>query len=252
MKRSEKLVVRSQKSVVGLIGFGRFGKLLAEHLSKRFSIVVFDENGKNGLPEIHRFASLEEVASQKIIILAVPINQLQNVLKKISPLIQKDALVIDVCSVKEKPIAWMKKLLPKSVSILGTHPMFGPDSAAKGLKGKTIVLCPTRISPTVLKPIFLGLFKEGLEVITASPKFHDEQVAHTQALVHFFARSWNEIKFPRTIISTLSFERQNEISITLMNDSEELFLDMHRYNRFSKEAREKMMSSLKRVDSMLV
>jgi prephenate dehydrogenase len=151
-------------------------------------------------------------------------------------LLQKDALVIDVCSVKEKPIQWMKKLLPQSISILGTHPMFGPDSAADGVKGKTIVLCPERISNEKLETIKRGLKQVGLNVITITPAKHDKQVAYTQALVHFLARSWNTMKFPQTKISTQSFERLNEISKTLMNDSEALFNDMFRYNRFAKEA----------------
>jgi len=173
---------------------------------------------------------------QKIIILAVPINQIQNVLRQISPFVQKDVLVIDVCSVKEKPIQWMKQLLPKSVSILGTHPMFGPDSAKDRIKGKTIVLCPERILNPQLNAIKKRLKKNGLNVIVTTSTEHDKQVAYTQALVHFFARSWNAMQLPPQKITTESFSKLNEISRTLMNDSEELFFDMHRYNRFAKEA----------------
>ncbi|MBM4166705.1 MAG: prephenate dehydrogenase [Ignavibacteria bacterium] len=241
----KKSVVSSQKKVVGLIGFGRFGKFLARHLSEKFSLVVFDSSLKpNSKKEKNIFfGSIEEVTTQKIVILAVPINQIKNVLKKISPLVQNDALLIDVCSVKEKPIAWMKKLLPKTVSILGTHPMFGPDSAANGIQGKTIVLCPGRIAKTKLLGIQQGLKKVGLNVIVTTQTEHDKQVAYTQALVHFFARSWNAMKLPSPKITTESFLKLNQISQTLMNDSEELFKDMFHYNRFSNDVRKKIWTA---------
>ena len=35
----------------------------------------------------------------------------------------------------------MQELLPQDVSILATHPIFGPDSAADSLKGRKIALC---------------------------------------------------------------------------------------------------------------
>jgi len=44
------------------------------------------------------------------------------------------------------------------------------------------------------------------------------------------------MQLPPQKITTESFSKLNEISRTLMNDSEELFFDMHRYNRFAKEA----------------
>ena len=66
--------------------------------------------------------------------------------RPIAPLLSPDALVIDVCSVKEYPVRLMKELLPERVSILATHPMFGPDSAAHALQGRKIVLCAERIA----------------------------------------------------------------------------------------------------------
>ena len=45
-------------------------------------------------------------------------------------MLKENAVIVDVCSVKEYPVQWMRELLPANVSILATHPMFGPDSAA--------------------------------------------------------------------------------------------------------------------------
>ena len=76
--------------------------------------------------------------------------------------------MVDVCSVKVYPVQWMRELLPASVSILPTHPMFGPDSAAESLKDRKIVLCPERIADDVYQKIKSWLERQGLIVIQAT------------------------------------------------------------------------------------
>ena len=61
---------------VGLIGFGRFGKLLSQYLKKDFNLVVYDKN---------KLEKLSSLGSCKIIILAVPISKMEDCLKEISP-----------------------------------------------------------------------------------------------------------------------------------------------------------------------
>ena len=45
----------------------------------------------------------------------------------------------------------MERLLPATASILGTHPMFGPDSARGGVAGLPMILCPVRIAARELE-----------------------------------------------------------------------------------------------------
>ncbi len=80
----------------------------------------------------------------------------------------------------------MKRLLPRFVEILGTHPLFGPDSARNGIRGLKIVLCPVRCRR--VSKIKAWLEGKGLEVIVTTPARHDVEMARTQALFHFLAR----------------------------------------------------------------
>jgi prephenate dehydrogenase len=45
-----------------------------------------------------------------------------------APALRPGQLIIDTCSVKERPLEWMLEELPDHVQIVGTHPLFGPDS----------------------------------------------------------------------------------------------------------------------------
>ena len=180
---------------IGIVGFGRFGKLAADYLCKDFKVYVYDRgktiinsDNKNIIP-----AAIDKVCAGDIVILAVPISEFENALLEIKNLLKKGSLVIDVCSVKERPAKLMKKLLPKNVQILATHPIFGPDSAKDSVRGRKIVLCRTRISEEFYRKIKENLENAGLIVIEATPEEHDREIAKTLLLTHFIGRGLMEV-----------------------------------------------------------
>ena len=131
---------------VGIIGFGRFSQLSAKYLKRYFRVYVNDcFNKKIEAKDMGVFfSSFEKCATQDVVLLCVPISEFEDIVKKLVPFIKKESLVIDVCSVKEKPVKIMRQVLPKKCECIGTHPLFGPDTDEDGLNGKKIVLCPIR------------------------------------------------------------------------------------------------------------
>ena len=118
----------------GIIGYGRFGKLWANCLSRFGDIHVCDKKD-----------SLDKVCTSDILFLTVPISEMMNCCKKITPYLQPHTVVIDTCSVKVEPVRLMKKYLPKNQPIIATHPLFGPDSVKRfGLKHQKIVVNQVR------------------------------------------------------------------------------------------------------------
>ena len=157
--------------MIGIIGYGRFGQLTARYLSQDTDVFVCGRREiaiDDDLPRVYP-TDLKEVCGQKIVIPAVPISSFQEMLRQIAPLLKPESLVIDVCSVKTLPAQWMEAILPDSVSILATHPMFGPDSAARSLQGMKIALCRVRIDDEPYTQIKSYLISLGLEVIEHSP-----------------------------------------------------------------------------------
>ncbi|UCF93681.1 MAG: prephenate dehydrogenase/arogenate dehydrogenase family protein [Desulfobacterales bacterium] len=239
--------------MIGVIGFGRFGKLMTEHLARDFEVLVYDVGDKSAA--IHqtgaRAASLAEVCRQDIVILPVPISHLKDLLQTISPLLKKEALVVDVCSVKEYPVRWMTALLPDSVSILATHPMFGPDSAAESLDGSKIVLCKERIHPELYRKIKSYLASKGLIVIEATPREHDRQIAVSLALTHFIGRALSTFGATALEMDTEGYKRLLHILEVVENDTWQLFVDMHRYNPYARDQRKVFMDAVRKIDASL-
>lgn len=239
--------------MIGIIGFGRFGRLTARYLANDFEVLVYNRSDKS--EEIQaaggRAASLSRVCRQKIVILCVPISRLRDVLKQIGPLLKKDAVVVDVCSVKVYPCLWMQSLLPKSVSILITHPMFGPDSAADSLEGQKIFLSPIRMPEKLYRKMTDYLLSKNLSVIESTPEDHDRQIAVSLALTHFIGRTLSEFGAGPLNMDTEGYKRLLHILEVVENDTWQLFKDMHRYNPYAQQKRAALMQAMQKINERL-
>ena len=123
---------------VGIIGFGRFGKILSNILQKGFMIKVYDIQSlsyHNGV----QLTTLEEVLLEKVIFIAVPIRHFESLINNISGELKNNTTIIDVCSVKKYTSDVMKNILPEEIGIISSHPMFGPDSYLSNKKLKMMM-----------------------------------------------------------------------------------------------------------------
>lgn len=238
---------------IGILGFGRFGQLMCRYLAKDFSVAVFDRRGRKDLIKEHGAvaAEISEICQQAILILAVPISSLEAVLQQIAPKIASGTTVVDVCSVKSLPVQWMKEHLPEDVSILATHPMFGPDSAAQTLSGQKIVVCPISGPESFNREAIRYLKEKGLEVIETTPDAHDQQIAVTLALTHFVGRSLAEYGAEPLQIDTDGYKRLLHTLEVVTHDTWQLFEDMNRYNPYAEKERHALLTAAQRVASQL-
>jgi prephenate dehydrogenase len=239
--------------MIGIIGFGRFGKLTAGYLAEDFEVYVFNRTNKSA--EIKkagaRNASLKTVCRQKIVILCVPISTFKEVLVEIGPLLNKDSVVVDVCSVKVYPTEWMKTSLPETVSILATHPIFGPDSASDSLKGRKIFLSPIRISKQPYQKIKTYLASKELVLIESTPEDHDEQIAVSLSLTHYIGRALSEFGAAPLGIDSEGYKRLLHILEVVENDTWQLFYDMHRYNPYAQKKRTAFLQALQKIEEQI-
>jgi len=234
---------------IAIIGYGRFGRLLAEILSSFGNIFIISRSKLKD--KKFKQINYQDLKLMDWIIPAVPISALEKVLKKISPLLKPGSLVMDVSSVKVYPCQWLKKYLPQEVETIGTHPMFGPDSVQNGLTGLLVVICPVRITAKKLRQVKDIFQRLGLKVITTTPDNHDREAAKSLALVHYLGRSLMKMKIKKQTISTLGFNRLLAVNETVNNDTWQLFLDMQNYNPYSKKIRKDFIKSLQIIEKKI-
>ena len=217
---------------IGLVGYGRFGRLAARYLCAHATVIVYDP-AVSWRPRRGRsivFGSLKEAASQDVVVLAVPVSSFRAVLRQIRRYLKPGCLVIDTCAVKALPAQWMKEILPRSVRILATHPLFGPDSAARSLAGKTIVLCPVRIARGKFQGILRVLRRKGLRPVVMTVEEHDRMAAETILLAQYVGRYVGQASMRRWPGVTRNYRNLLRLVDIAERDSFTLLADMVRYN----------------------
>ncbi len=211
-------------TTLGFIGLGAFGRFAARHLAPHFQTVFYDPEVRD-LPAPLKYwvepASIAEVAASDIVVLAMPVQHLSDVVRAITPLLRPGTLVLDVCSVKSEPLDILSGL-PAHVDIVGTHPVFGPQSGKRGITGLPIALVPLRGHRTHIVKRFLRE-NLGLHVVVTTAEEHDRQMASVQGLTHLIAKVMLAMPQKDIWLKTATYEHLEAMLDMLRHDSDDLF-----------------------------
>jgi prephenate dehydrogenase len=232
---------------VGVYGLGRFGSFWAEVLAQSVPVCAYSRSTDRPTPRGVRRVGEEEVLAQPVIFLCVAISAVEEVLARMRGRLSREVMVMDTCSVKTYPVRLMEKMLPATVSILGTHPMFGPDSARGGVKGLPMILCPARVAARDLESWREFFAAMGLTVSVMTPDEHDREAAFTQGVAHYIGRVLSDLGVRASPIGTMGYRKLLEIVEQTCNDPWQLFLDLQRYNPHTREMRVRLEESLRAV-----
>ena len=231
---------------VGIIGNGRFGNLLREIVP-----IIFPESNSIVLT---RESNPTQLSECDLVIPAVPIRNFEEVIQKIASYLKKTAIVMDVCSVKVYPTTVMKKHLPPSVSVIGSHPMFGPGTYKKmkgSCSGLTWVLDPVRIAKQDYSVIKESLEKAGLSVKEIDAETHDRYSADFHFTAQFMASVLKKLDIQKTPIDTMSVLFLHEFIEVVQSDSLELLKDMCTYNEYCKNQLSRITNVVSDINTLL-
>lgn len=230
---------RTHLTSLGIVGFGAFGQLAALHLGRHFEISAYDPS-----PSLAKVAqqlgvtlsSFHSVTQADVILIAAPVSSFEQVVREIACTCKPGALIVDVGSVKVIPSEIMQRLLPNGVDIVATHPLFGPQSAEKGVTGLKIAVCPIRGKQHVRMAAFLRK-SLGLKVIVTTPKDHDQEAAVVQGLTHLIAKVLLRMGPLPTRMTTKSFDLLSEAISMVQYDAPEVFDAIEKTNPYAEAVR---------------
>ncbi|SEM15507.1 prephenate dehydrogenase [Syntrophus gentianae] len=161
---------------VGIIGgkgdmgrwFGRFFE------NQGYSVHIADKDEGMSLEEMGKRCS--------VVLVSVPVSVTTEVIERIGPVMGKDALLMDITSLKVEPVDAMLRCA--ECDVIGTHPLFGPE--VPSMDGYSFVLCPVRPgSGKWLAWLLRILKKNGARLVETSPEEHDRFMGIIQGLNHF-------------------------------------------------------------------
>lgn len=231
-----------------IIGFGIMGHVFARDLKEFFNITIWNRSDKTGIAKnigVRFEKNLKKaVADADVILVCVPISVFEQTIKKISAFAKKNALVADVCSVKEMPMVVMERYFEKYV---GMHPLFGKVESIKNYK---IVVCKGSGDYGDLVNVLKNV---GAKIIQMSASEHDKIIGEIQGITHFIGLGVIEHlkaldKEKLEIVSTPTFDYLLGLAGRMQNNNPEVFLEIQKYNKYARVARKKIFEKLKNID----
>ncbi len=170
-------------------GTGEMGQWFTHFFRQHgYEVIVWGSNGRVDIAErmgvefVHDLDSA--IASSDIVVVSVPINITEKVIRETAPKMRSGSLLMDLTSLKVKPTAAMQKYAPADVEVLGTHPMFGPSIPS--LHGQIFILTPIKDRCKKWFPVIRSLFEDnGAHIEVIGPEEHDSFVSVVQGLTHF-------------------------------------------------------------------
>lgn len=254
----------NKNKTIGIIGFGNFGMLMAAVLNEYHDVLVYNHSKDREIGEKAKKTGIKLVDWDKInkcdvVIISTPISITESIIKRVAPNLKKGALLLDTCSVKKYPCEWLKKHTPRDVEIMGTHPMFGPNTtkfeAGKKyweIKDKQVILCPIRISDNRKNKIKKFLKTLELTVIETTPDDHDFQNAKTLSFVHFLGRSLTEAGIGEQKIYTPGYADVLKILPHTNKDNWQLFYDMNNFNPYAEKVRRQFLDACDKIENKII
>jgi len=194
-------------------GAGKMGQWFAVRLLQDGAQVVITGRNQEKLNAAGKklgvpiATNTEAVKQSDVVIISVPPETFEQVVKEIGPYARDGQIFFDVTSLKTKPVEIMHRYIDKG-TILGTHPVFGPG--AKSASNQNFVLTPTNEEEAVLA----GKTRQYLEervanVSIMTPLEHDRMMTVVLGLAHFIA-----IVSADTLLSLEKFEEMKKLGGT--------------------------------------
>lgn len=249
---------------IAIIGGTRgLGKWIASFLKEKgFQVTITsrDELSGNAISkklDVTYSSDSQKVAGESdIVIISVPIESTESVIKQVAPHMSKGSLLMDVTSVKEKPAILMHEYLAEGAYFLPSHPMFGPR--VRSLEGQVIVLTPLQESEW-FNTVFKFLEDHKARVLVTTPEKHDEMMSVVQVLTHFAYISISsaikklnlDIKESRKFASPI-YNLMLDIISRIVAQNPYLVYSIQTQTDYAYQARKIFMETINELNDMLI
>ncbi len=149
----------------------------------------------------------DSIGGADAVIVSVPLNVVDDVLRELAPYVKESQPVIDLSSLKVAPQASAETHMPKAC-FLGVHPMFGPG--ADGFAGHNVILVPGSAAAAALADRVRAYVEPlGAHVTSVEPAEHDALMSIVLGLPALAVAA-----VARTILSTGRLTQARETSGT--------------------------------------
>jgi prephenate dehydratase/prephenate dehydrogenase len=278
---------------IGILGFGAFGQFLAARMSQKHRISCLDKVDKTvearnlGVDFYPHFELSRFLKDVDVLILAVPMIELEDAVETLPVDKLSGKLVVDVSPLNQHP----KNILLQAftshpdIDILVTNPMFGPTPQRRGVGSVTssvingsmgdIVLSPSNAEalaeasnslwagrPMVYERVrvsnvqrcdrYLKIFEKArCHVVEMTSDQHDATTADAEFVTHMVGRLLDQDLLPPTPVMSKEYEALSDVADMTSGDSFDLFFGMFKNNPRAKQHLTTMRENLASLERQL-
>ena len=196
---------------VAIIGAGKMGRWFTKFFLEEGDSVIVSSRSEEKLLKLRDEFGVEiasnvnAVKKADRVLICVPIENFEAVVKEIHSQVRPDQVVMDICSIKEIPVKIMHEYIKTGVT-LGTHPVFGPG--VKSIENQNFVLTPVNDKEKRFAESFRSWLEERrANVFIMSPRKHDELMSVVLGLPHFLG-----LVVCDTLLSSPNFLETKEVA----------------------------------------
>ncbi len=197
--------------------------------------------------------NLDAVAGADIALISVPILETPDVITEVSEALDGNTLLLDVASVKEKPVEKMKSI-KTGAELASIHPLFGPG--AEKLRNKNIIAVPVEVGEKYenFKELLL---EEGANVGEMEANEHDRLMAITQGLTHFtlltYISALDSMKGSEKALEfqTPMLNRLLDLTKAFLKENPKICMDIQTENKYSHVARSALLEACQSLDEAI-
>ncbi|MFP4051564.1 MAG: prephenate dehydrogenase/arogenate dehydrogenase family protein [Thermoplasmata archaeon] len=216
---------------VGIIGFGKMGRLLAEQFDKNYHIKIFTKEKLK--TRFSKYDSLESLYNDsKYIVITVPSKEIESLLKNLSNIdVEERKIIFDISTFKSDFID-IYKMFPDNVKTASTHPMFGEGIGS--IAGEKVVIIPVDGRENDSDHVEEFFSQLGANTVKIDADKHDKMMKMVIGIPYFLGMSYLNMASKTDDIDMFggtSFEYLTAYGKAVLNDSPEFIEEVIDHSR---------------------
>lgn len=211
---------------IGIIGYGKMGRLFYQIFSKHHDIAIYDIRRITQKLEADIYSRLIDlIRDVDIILVATPLKDTPKILEDIRKMTAKEnisnKIFFDIVTLKDRVIPILKRY-PSNVKVCSIHPLFGTN--IKSIEDETVVIIPIENRDNECREVIELLRPYGFNIIKSTQKTHDTIIGYTIGIPYFIAMTFWRTVLNRDAVEISKYAGSsykyfmNYVTNILMND----------------------------------
>jgi prephenate dehydrogenase len=225
-------------SIIG--GAGKMGKWFIQHFKDLgYTVIASDPRSDelrkiaDSLGIISKSSNTTAVMDSDVVLIAVPMEQIADVIREVSPHMKQNAVLCEISSIKQNVLDALMEVSENQVQPLCIHPLFGPGPGALTRRMALIPIYDAQSEKSLVEDLF-----PGIQTILTSAEEHDKAMAFIISLPYFINTilasilAEEDLDFLQQLGGT-TFTVQLMLMGSVMFNSPELHIALHKENAYA-------------------